>query len=68
LTVELRRDRSFAENAERKASHIGGALLFALAGYVVMASGWSPWTGRGQDFSWPGLLVAVAALPIMWTP
>jgi hypothetical protein len=68
LTVELRRGRSFAEDAERKASRIGGALLFALAGSVVMAAGWSLWTGRGQDFSWPGLLVAVAALPIMWMP
>lgn len=68
LTVELRRGRSFAEDAERKASRIGGALLFALAGYVVMAKGWSLWTGRGQTFSWRGLLVAVVALPIMWTP
>jgi uncharacterized protein YcfJ len=64
LTVELRRSRSFAEDAERKASRIGGALLFALAGYVVGAR-WSLWTGRGQDFSWPGLLVGVATLPIM---
>jgi hypothetical protein len=32
------------------------------------AAGWSLWTGRGQDFSWQGLLVAVTALPIMWTP
>ena len=67
-TVELRRGRSFAEDAERKASRIGGALLFALAGCVVMAAGWSLWTGPVQDFSWPGLLVAVAALPIIWTP
>jgi divalent metal cation (Fe/Co/Zn/Cd) transporter len=66
LTIELRRGQSFAEEAERKASRIGGALLFALAAYVVAASGWSLWTREGQMFSWPGLLVSVAALPIMW--
>lgn len=31
LTVELRNGQSFAESAERKASRIGGVLLFALA-------------------------------------
>ena len=66
LTVELRRGQSFAEDAERKASHIGGALLFALAAYVVAAAGWNFWTGRGQEFSWPGLLVSVIAMPLMW--
>jgi divalent metal cation (Fe/Co/Zn/Cd) transporter len=66
LTVELRRGQSFAEDAERKASRIGGALLFALAAYVVAAAGWSLWTGRGQEFSWPGLLVSVIAMPLMW--
>jgi hypothetical protein len=66
LTVELRRGQSFAEDAERKASHIGSALLFALAAYVVAAAGWSIWTGRGQEFSWPGLLVSVIAMPLMW--
>jgi hypothetical protein len=35
LNVELRHGQAFAENAERTASRIGGALLFALAGYVV---------------------------------
>src|SRR5580704_14092602 len=38
LTVELRRGQSFAEAAERTASRIGGALLFALAAYVVLAA------------------------------
>jgi divalent metal cation (Fe/Co/Zn/Cd) transporter len=66
LTVELRRGQSFAEEAERKASRIGGALLFALAAYVVAAAGWSLWTREGQVFSWPGLLVTVAAMPVMW--
>jgi divalent metal cation (Fe/Co/Zn/Cd) transporter len=65
LTVELRRGQSFAEEAEHKASRIGGALLFALTAYVVAATGLSLWTREGQVFSWPGLLVSVAALPIM---
>jgi len=66
LTAELHRGESFAEHAERRASRIGGALLFALAAYVVVTAGWSLWTGRGQDFSWPGLLVSLVAMPIMW--
>jgi divalent metal cation (Fe/Co/Zn/Cd) transporter len=66
LTVELRRGRSFAEAAERTASRIGGALLFALAAYVVVAAGWSLWTRQGAKFSWPGLLVSLVAIPIMW--
>ena len=66
LTVELRRGQSFAESAERLASRIGGALLFALAAYVVVAAGRGPRTGEGQAVSWPGLLVAFAAIPVMW--
>jgi divalent metal cation (Fe/Co/Zn/Cd) transporter len=66
LTVELRHGQSFAESAERTASRIGGALLFALAAYVVVAAGWSLWTQRGGDFSWPGLIVSLVAIPTMW--
>jgi divalent metal cation (Fe/Co/Zn/Cd) transporter len=66
LTVELRRGRSFAEEAERAASRIGAALLLALAVYVVAAAGWSLWTGQGQEFAWPGLILSLAAIPIMW--
>ena len=43
-----------------------GALLFALAAYIVIAAGWRLWTRQGADFSWPGLLVSLAAIPIMW--
>jgi divalent metal cation (Fe/Co/Zn/Cd) transporter len=50
LTVELRHGQSFAESAERTASRIGGALLFALAAYIVAAIGWSLWTQQGQAF------------------
>jgi divalent metal cation (Fe/Co/Zn/Cd) transporter len=66
LNVELRQGRSVAERAERTASRIGGALLFALAAYIVVAAGWRLWTRQGADFSWPGLWVSLAAIPIMW--
>jgi len=66
LDVELRRGQSVAEVAERAASRIGGALLFALAAYLVVAAGWRLWTRQGAEFSWPGLLVSLAAIPIKW--
>jgi len=66
LSVELRHGQSVAERAERTASRIGGALLFALAAYIVVAAGWRLWTRQGADFSWPGLLVSLAAIPVMW--
>jgi divalent metal cation (Fe/Co/Zn/Cd) transporter len=66
LNVELRHGQSVAERAERTASRIGGALLFALAAYIVVAAGWRLWTRQGADFSWPGLLVSLAAIPVMW--
>jgi divalent metal cation (Fe/Co/Zn/Cd) transporter len=66
LTVELKHGEAFAEDAERKASRVGSALLFALAAYVVVAAAWSLWTRQSQDFSWPGVLVAFAAIPVMW--
>ncbi len=66
LTVELRRGQSFAEAAERTASRIAGMLLLALAAYVVLAAGWSLSAHRGETFSWPGLLVCMAAILFMW--
>jgi divalent metal cation (Fe/Co/Zn/Cd) transporter len=66
LAVELRRGQELAEGAERVASRIGGALLFALAAYVVAAAGWSLWTRRGAEFSASGLAVSVAAIPVMY--
>jgi len=66
LTVELKHGQDFAESAERAASRIGGALLFALSAYVVAAAGWGLWTREGQAFSWAGLVVSSAAIPIMW--
>ena len=66
LTVELRRGQMFAESAEQKASRIGGALLFLLAAYVVASAGWKLWTHQGAEFSLPGLILCVLALPIMY--
>jgi divalent metal cation (Fe/Co/Zn/Cd) transporter len=48
------------------ASRIDGALLFGLAKDVVFAAGSSLWTRPGANFSWPGLIVGVAAIPVMW--
>src|SRR6266700_643157 len=66
LTVELRHGQAFSERAEQRAAKIGGALLFALAAYVVLRAGWSLWTQRAEDFSMPGLMVALVAIPIMY--
>jgi len=65
LSIELRDGQAFSENAERIASRIGGALLFALAAYVVVAAGWNMWWRLGEEFSWPGLTVTLLAIPVM---
>jgi hypothetical protein len=65
LTVELRGGERFSEATERTASRIAGALLLALAAYVTIAAVWSLWTRTGEAFSWPGLIVALVAIPSM---
>jgi divalent metal cation (Fe/Co/Zn/Cd) transporter len=65
LSRELRFGREVSEGEERIARRIAGGLLFALAAYVVVTAGWSIWRGAGGAFSWPGLAVAVLAIPIM---
>jgi divalent metal cation (Fe/Co/Zn/Cd) transporter len=65
LSVELRHGQNFSENAERVASRVGGALLFSLAAYVMAAAAWQLWNGTGEQFSWPGFLVALIAIPAM---
>jgi len=65
LSVELRHGHVFSENAERIAGRIGGALLFALAAYVVVAAGWNLWTQHHGEFSAPGFVVTLLAIPIM---
>jgi divalent metal cation (Fe/Co/Zn/Cd) transporter len=66
LTTELRHGQAISQAAERRASKIGGGLLFALAAYVVVGAGWNLWTQRAQEFSIAGLSVALAAIPIMY--
>jgi divalent metal cation (Fe/Co/Zn/Cd) transporter len=65
LSVELRRGEEFSEATEQLASRIAGLLLLVLAAYVVIAAGWSLWLGRDADFSWPGFVVALVAIPAM---
>lgn len=65
LTVELRHGQAFSERAERTASRLGGALLFALAAYIVAGAAWSLRTRQGESFSLPGLVVSLLAMPIM---
>ena len=65
LSVELWHGQAFSERAERLASRIGGALLFALAAYVVVSAGWGLWLRQGAEFSIPGLVISVFAIPIM---
>src|ERR1700730_10536334 len=66
LNVELRHGHAFAEKAERTASRIGGALLFALAAYVVASAGWKLWVQQGAEFSFPGIVISVLAIPTMY--
>jgi divalent metal cation (Fe/Co/Zn/Cd) transporter len=65
LSVELHHGQLFSERAERAASRIGGALLFLLAIYITAAAVWRLWTGTGEEFSWPGFIVALIAIPAM---
>lgn len=65
LRVELRHGDRFSEEIERMASRIAGGLLLGLAVYVTIAAAWSLWTRTGEAFSWPGLIVALAAIPSM---
>ncbi len=65
LSVELRHGQVFSERAERIASRVGGALLFLLAAYVTAAAVWHLWKGTGEEFSWPGFVVALIAIPAM---
>ena len=65
LSVELRHGQVFSERAERLASRIGGALLFLLAAYITATAVWHLWTVTGEEFSWPGFVVALVAIPTM---
>lgn len=66
LSVELKHGREFSEAAERRAGRIAGALLFVLAAYVLLAAAWALWRRQGEDFSTPGLIVTLLAIPLMY--
>ncbi len=66
LSLELKQGRAFPEDIERRASRVAGGLLFLLAVYVIAAAGWGLWRGEGETFSWPGLIIALLAMPIMY--
>lgn len=66
LRIELRHGQTFSEDAERKASKISGALLFALAAYVVINAGWGLWTRQGEEFTTFGLVFVAATIPVMY--
>jgi divalent metal cation (Fe/Co/Zn/Cd) transporter len=66
LSLELKQGRAFAEDIERRASRVAGGLLFLLAVYVIAAAGWGLWRGEGEAFSWPGLIIALLAMPVMY--
>jgi divalent metal cation (Fe/Co/Zn/Cd) transporter len=65
LSVELRHGQKFSERAERVASRLGGALLFLLAVCVTSAASWRLWHGTGEEFSRPGFVIALIAIPAM---
>ncbi|MDE2184984.1 MAG: cation transporter [Alphaproteobacteria bacterium] len=66
LSVELRDGRTFSEEIERRAGRIAGGLLFALAAYVIAAAAWGLWRHHAAEFSLPGLILAIVAIPVMY--
>ena len=66
LNVELRHGAEFSESVEHRASRVGGVLLFVLAAYVLVNAAHGLWKREGQEFSTPGLILAVLAIPVMW--
>jgi divalent metal cation (Fe/Co/Zn/Cd) transporter len=66
LNVELRDGHAFSEEAERRASKLGGVLLFALAAYVVVSAARGLWTREGQELSLVDLAITAATIPVMY--
>jgi divalent metal cation (Fe/Co/Zn/Cd) transporter len=51
---------------EQRASRIGSVLLSVLAVYVAVSAVYGLWMRQGQEFSTPGLVLAILVIPIMW--
>jgi len=66
LNVELRQGAAFPERVEHRARSISAALLFVLAAYVVVTAAYGLWRREGQEFSTPGLVLTILAIPVMW--
>jgi divalent metal cation (Fe/Co/Zn/Cd) transporter len=66
LTMELRSGEAFPERVERRASQVGGVLLFALTAYVAVSGVLALWRHQGQETSMAGLAVTGAAIPVMY--
>jgi divalent metal cation (Fe/Co/Zn/Cd) transporter len=66
LSVELRDGPAFSEQIERRAGRIAGGLLFALTTYVIAAATWGLWQHHAAEFSLPGLILAIVAIPVMY--
>ena len=66
LDVEMRRGAEFSEKVEGRASRIGAVLLLALAAYVLVSAAYGLWMRVGQEFSLPGFVLTVIAIPVMW--
>src|SRR5215469_2250163 len=65
LNFEMRQGEELSESVERRTSRIGGVLLFALAAYVIASAAYGLWRQQGQEFSAPGFVLTVLAIPIM---
>ena len=65
LNLEMRQGVTFRETVERRASRFAGALLFALAAYVIASAAYGLWWQQGQEFSAPGFVLMVLAIAIM---
>jgi divalent metal cation (Fe/Co/Zn/Cd) transporter len=66
LYVELHHGREFSEATERQAGRVAGGLLFVLALYVVVSAALGRWRHAGAESSTSGIILAVAAIPIMY--
>src|SRR5260370_40869495 len=66
LVVELRNGQTFAENAERTASRIGGALRFARAPVAGASAGWETRAPHGGRVSRVGLIISGSPLSRMY--
>ncbi len=66
LNAELRHGPALPAHVEHRAHRIGGALLFALAVWIVSGAVWNLWHRHGQEFSLPGLTISMAAMPAMF--